>query len=261
MCHAVFHSQIGCDSILADNGKWFPLILRRKLFLHVLVIPFRVSDAQTLLRLVSLANQVLTGCFADVSPAQLIGAYPCNCFFTTVDMQILHLKWNVSTPAYLVAMMLDAIFHPEDDILSFRWESNGAYPTYKSFCSLVKEKQEAILDFLSGLSLETAISCNGHTYRLVHAAPAYMFAEYNRRNWDETTFCVWYRIRKEDTVSADETLIFGHTPTYRYSHGLPVSIWHGQNRIDIDCGAGHGYGGRLACLRLDDMAEFYVDAQ
>ena len=158
-------------------------------------------------------------------------------------------------------MMLDAIFHPEDDMLNFRWESNGAYPTYQSVCLLAKEKQEAILDFLSGLSLETAISCNGHTYRLVHAAPAYMFAEYNRRNWDETTFCVWYRIRKEDTVSADETLIFGHTPTYRYSHGLPVSIWHGQNRIDIDCGAGHGYGGRLACLRLDDMAEFYVDAQ
>ena len=105
-------------------------------------------------------------------------------------------------------MMLDAIFHPKDDMLSFRWESNGAYPTYQSFCSLAKEKQEAMLDFLSGLSLETAISCNGQTYRLVHAAPAYMFAEYNHRNWDETTFCVWYRIRKDDTVSADETLIF-----------------------------------------------------
>ena len=103
------------------------------------------------------------------------------------------------------------------------------------------------------------ISCNGHTYRLVHAAPAYMFAEYNHWNWGKTTFCVWYRIRKEDVVSDDETLIFGHIPTYRYSHGLPVSIWRGQNRIDIDCGAGHGYGGRLACLRLDDMVEFYVD--
>lgn len=105
------------------------------------------------------------------------------------------------------------------------------------------------------------ISCNGHTYRLVHAAPAYMFAEYNHWNWGKTTFCVWYRIRKEDVVSDDETLIFGHIPTYRYSHGLPVSIWRGQNRIDIDCGAGHGYGGRLACLRLDDMVEFYVDVQ
>ena len=119
MRNAVFHPQIGCDSILADNGKWFPLILRRKLFLHVLVIPFRVSDAQTLLRLVSLANQVLTGCFADVSPAQLIGAYPCNCLFAAVYMQILHLKWNVSTSAYLVAMMSiqnDAI--PNDNRIS-----------------------------------------------------------------------------------------------------------------------------------------------
>ena len=84
-------------------------------------------------------------------------------------------------------MMLDAIFHPEDDMLSFRWESNGAYPTYQSFCSLAKEKQEAMLDFLSGLSLETVISCNGQPYRLVHAAPAYMFAEFNPVSYTHLT--------------------------------------------------------------------------
>ena len=87
--------------------------------MYVLVIALRVSDAQTLLRLVSLADQVLTGCFTDVPPAQLIGAYPCNCLFAAVYMQILHLKWNVSTPAYLVAMMSiqnDAI--PNDNWVS-----------------------------------------------------------------------------------------------------------------------------------------------
>ena len=77
--------------------------------------------------------------------------------------------------------------------------------------------------------------------------------------------------------------IFGHTPTtylarfveqerswLRHTgeaedvdawwHGIPSEpgrIWHGSQRIDIDCGC--AYGGRLAALRLDDMEEFYVD--
>jgi serine/threonine protein phosphatase 1 len=39
---------------------------------------------------------------------------------------------------------------------------------------------------------------------------------------------------------------------------VPYSrIWVYKNRIDIDCGC--AYDGQLAALRLDDMAEFYVD--
>ena len=33
-------------------------------------------------------------------------------------------------------------------------------------------------------------------------------------------------------------------------------IYHSHNNIVIDCGA--AFGGRLACLRLEDMAEFYL---
>ena len=36
------------------------------------------------------------------------------------------------------------------------------------------------------------------------------------------------------------------------------SIWHGNGIIDIDCGNLNAPHRRLACLRLDDMAEFYV---
>lgn len=37
----------------------------------------------------------------------------------------------------------------------------------------------------------------------------------------------------------------------------PMSIWHGDGRIGIDCGACFA-GGRLGCLRLDDLKEFYT---
>ena len=40
---------------------------------------------------------------------------------------------------------------------------------------------------------------------------------------------------------------------------LDIHIWHGNGIIDIDCGCGHETElRRLACLRLDDMTEFYI---
>ena len=39
----------------------------------------------------------------------------------------------------------------------------------------------------------------------------------------------------------------------------PMAIWHGRNKIGIDCGCARGADGRLGCLRLDDMQEFYSE--
>jgi serine/threonine protein phosphatase 1 len=64
------------------------------------------------------------------------------------------------------------------------------------------------------------------------------------------------------------TIIFGHTPNdfirkeRNEPFSLPLSIWHDKtfnDKICIDCGAVfESDGGRLACLRLDDMKEFYA---
>jgi len=61
------------------------------------------------------------------------------------------------------------------------------------------------------------------------------------------------------------TVIFGHTTTRniraeRYNEiKIPYTIWHDESgdKIGIDCGAAYPHG-QLACLRLDDMQEFYV---
>ena len=62
--------------------------------------------------------------------------------------------------------------------------------------------------------------------------------------------------------SPDTICIVGHTPTIFLTGQMDVdsSIWHGNRIIDIDCGCGNlnAPHRRLACLRLDDMAEFYV---
>ena len=55
-------------------------------------------------------------------------------------------------------------------------------------------------------------------------------------------------------VFKDKIIITGHTPTLAING--KDKIYHNKNNIVIDCGC--TYGGRLACLRLDDMKEFYV---
>ncbi len=53
-------------------------------------------------------------------------------------------------------------------------------------------------------------------------------------------------------------LIFGHTPTCYFQNKEPLCICKTDNAIGIDCGAGFE-DGRLSCLRLDDMQEFYSE--
>jgi serine/threonine protein phosphatase 1 len=54
-------------------------------------------------------------------------------------------------------------------------------------------------------------------------------------------------------VIEGKTVIFGHTPT-KYMSGH-FNIWHGDGKICIDCGA--AYGGKLACLKIPTMREYY----
>ena len=57
------------------------------------------------------------------------------------------------------------------------------------------------------------------------------------------------------------TVVVGHTPTAFLNCDMdnPCYIWHGDGIIGIDCGCGHNTEiTRLACLRLDDLKEFYV---
>lgn len=63
-------------------------------------------------------------------------------------------------------------------------------------------------------------------------------------------------------------IIFGHTMTDHFrGRRYPMEIWYGKGLIGFDCGASYpegidpwlGRSGRLACLRLDDMKEFYSE--
>lgn len=92
----------------------------------------------------------------------------------------------------------------------------------------------------------------GQRFHLVHGYPG---------EGHETR--IWGRVEPDNRSPFPDTIcIVGHTPTVFLTdgHDEDFSIWHGDGILDIDCGCGSMKAAHrhLACLRLDDMAEFYV---
>ena len=165
-------------------------------------------------------------------------------------------------------MMLDAIVSPEAICLNGNetneqlWFRNGGSITKKEFRDEPEELQQRILHYIKGLPLNISLEVDGTKYLLVHGMPTCMFGKYGRDYDDIAEFAVWERIEGWMKVEFPaDVMICGHTPTWYYRDENPMRICSvRENVYDIDCGCASGeeYGGRLACLRLEDMKAFYT---
>lgn len=178
-------------------------------------------------------------------------------------------------------MMLRAIGEPYDgpqdiqdcdprDLLRV-WYRNGGDVTHHFWKHTRLAVRAEILDYLKALPLNMDIVVGGKTYKLVHAASLDRYEEYvpeGKSRETRTHFAVWNRDASLDNARLDGYLIFGHTPTCHITLDNPMCIWREGYRIGIDCGSGRPdtqlvswqpVCGRLACLRLDDMKEFYSE--
>ena len=133
-----------------------------------------------------------------------------------------------------------------------RWNKNGNLPTVEAMERLRPNQRDELLEFLQSLPAFIDVTVNDRRFYLVHGFPA-------RTDFDR----IWSR-PKADTLSPykDRTVIVGHTPVPYLKETLDLEeqcrIFHGPGFIDIDCGCGHKLEGKhLACLRLEDMKEFY----
>ena len=145
-----------------------------------------------------------------------------------------------------------------DEYYKQLWYDNGGCCTHHAFKYYSMGKKEEILEYISSLSINIDIEVNGQKFLLVHGAPMesllYNRWEYNSRE----EFAVWYRLPERIRLNMDKLVIYGHTPVFYYKEDMPAKIIIQSDKIDIDCGSGYDIG-RLACLRLDDMAEFYSE--
>ena len=152
-----------------------------------------------------------------------------------------------------------------------RWYRNGGQVTHQHWKHLRKSLRAEIADYLISLPVNIDITVNDSHYKLTHAeaVETFDYAWDKHRYRDCFEYAVWYRRFLEDAHPKDYTLVFGHTPTKHFQSGIPMSVFKDKNLIGIDCGSGYpedvddeDYGrGRLACLRLDDMKEFYSEEQ
>ena len=140
------------------------------------------------------------------------------------------------------------------------WRQNGASTTLKEFLQCDKTTQRDILAFISELDVYDEIEVAGKTYILVHAGLGNFSLE--KQLWEyELNELVWDRPDYEKMYFSDKYVISGHTLTLAIeSNSKPGYIYQANHHIVIDCGSSFP-GGRLACLRLEDMKEFYVEAE
>ena len=165
-------------------------------------------------------------------------------------------------------MMLSALTMrvDPDDLWSVRmrrealalWYYNGGRVTHDAADRLSGEERRRMFRYLRSLPDEYRLRTGGTDWLLVHGAPK----EICPAGEDPDEYTVWGRPAADAVMPEGVTVVFGHTPTSEYQGDNPLSIWRGERMIGIDCGSGfpedRGEKGRLACLRLEDGAEFYA---
>lgn len=146
------------------------------------------------------------------------------------------------------------------------WYRNGGEVTHKDFVNLPYDTQRKVLSFIKKLPLCFSTIAGWKRYFLTHSAPPklYFSSPHAYQYFDINEFAVWERINDSTQLPKGYTYVHGHTPT---NHEIlfceEMRIYYGKNkRINIDCGCGYPCGyyditGYLACLRLDDLKEFY----
>lgn len=135
---------------------------------------------------------------------------------------------------------------------------NGGNTTFKAMAKRGDKYMEMLYKYLEKLDIVKVID----NYILVHAG-FYMPRNYKDLTIDELLkqqtidYNLWNRDWINNPKKLDNyTIIVGHTPAFFIDDGAP-KINYLNGHICIDCGATFN-GGKLACLRLDDLQEFYI---
>lgn len=150
---------------------------------------------------------------------------------------------------------IDNYLGAEDIELIADWYHDGGNTTVNGFYNLPHDERRHILEYLEEFSMYEIIDVGDKTFILVHAGLGNFSMS---KSFDEYTIgeLLCWRTAPDEMFFEDKSVyvVMGHTPTIMIS-GEP-EILKIKNNIFIDCGA--VYGGRLGCLCLDNMEEFYT---
>ncbi len=141
------------------------------------------------------------------------------------------------------------------------WFCNGGYSTYTDLYNKPENYVKSLLQKIKNLPLYKI----HNNFIITHAGvlPSYdtefLDVEAFLEEQDNHTL-LWDRSSINDDIGFyDYKFIFGHTPTISISNGTTNKILYKNNKIYIDCGISTSTIGKLGCLCLETMEEFYID--
>lgn len=145
-----------------------------------------------------------------------------------------------------------------------RWNRNGNTPTLAAYLKQKAKVQQRIRTYLRTRPTHLELEVNGNRFYMVHGFPG-------NNVHDE----VWTRPTMESkNPIPDCRLIIGHTKVLSMiqpeekriayamdleDKGEHLEILHTPGFVNLDCGCGYNMPSKaLACIRLEDMCEFYA---
>lgn len=177
-------------------------------------------------------------------------------------------------------MMMDTLGFPYDgnskthgismEQMRIIWYHNGGRVTHKAWDKLPQPDKADLVDYLKALPLNADLHINGQWFKLVHGTAEEVYDTcQDTLNESKMHFCVWDRDSIFKLAEEDFITVFGHTPTASFQRERPLEVFRYKNIIGIDCGSGwplrdgmgRPYGGRLACICLDDGQVFYSKSE
>lgn len=151
------------------------------------------------------------------------------------------------------------------------WIANGGKTTETAFLARPSDEQEEIKNYLANLPYYKIVEVNDKKYILSHARPIIRknsseeLSEEDLREYIEQQLqenikdrtIVWGRDFSKYRMNNGYRIIHGHTPVqYIFGNDVITAYSFGEV-IDIDCGC--AIPSTLACLRLDDFKQFYLN--
>lgn len=136
------------------------------------------------------------------------------------------------------------------------WQNNGGDITLAKFKALPNNERQDLIEYMEEFAPYEVLKIGNKKFVLVHSTLGSDFDESKPLDSLNYAFLAFDRTSYNRSFFTDENtfVVSGHTPTITI-HSSPT-VYRMCNNINIDCGA--VFGGRLACLCLDTMKEYYI---